>query len=65
MNPIRIAIVDDHRVVARSLQSYFESFPEMQVVGLASSGEAAPHPARRSANRVGAREHAAGAPRVD
>ncbi len=39
MNPIRIVLVDDHRVVARSLQSYLESFPDMQVVGIAASGE--------------------------
>ena len=39
MSALRIAIVDDHRVVARSLQSYLESFPDMHVVGIASSGE--------------------------
>jgi len=39
MNPIAIALVDDHRVVSRSLQSYLESFPDMKVVGIASSGE--------------------------
>ena len=39
MNPIRVVLVDDHRVVARSLQSYLESFPDMQVVGVAASGE--------------------------
>jgi NarL family two-component system response regulator LiaR len=36
---IAIAIVDDHRVVTRSLKSYLESFPDLSVVGIASSGE--------------------------
>jgi DNA-binding NarL/FixJ family response regulator len=36
---ITIAIVDDHRVVGRSLKAYLESFSEFQVVGIASSGE--------------------------
>ena len=39
MSPIRIVLVDDHRVVARSLQSYLESFPDMEVIGVATSGE--------------------------
>lgn len=39
MNPIRVVLVDDHRVVARSLQSYLESFGDMRVVGVAASGE--------------------------
>jgi len=39
MTPLRIAIVDDHRVVSRSLKAYLESYPEMQVVGIASTGE--------------------------
>ena len=39
MSVIRIVLVDDHRVVARSLQSYLESFPDIQVVGIAASGE--------------------------
>ncbi len=34
-----IALVDDHRVVTRSLKAYLESFPDMQVVGIAASGE--------------------------
>ena len=34
-----IALVDDHRVVARSLQAYLESFPDLKVVGTAASGE--------------------------
>ena len=36
---VRVAIVDDHRVVACSLKAYLESFPEFVVVGIASSGE--------------------------
>ena len=36
---ITIAVVDDHRVVARSLQVYLESFEDMRLVGIASSGE--------------------------
>lgn len=38
---IAIALVDDHRVVTRSLKAYLESFPELVVVGIASSGEEA------------------------
>jgi two-component system, NarL family, response regulator LiaR len=36
---ISVALVDDHRVVTRSLKAYLESFPDMKVVGIASSGE--------------------------
>jgi NarL family two-component system response regulator LiaR len=36
---IRVAIVDDHRVVTRSLKAYLESFPDLRTVGTASSGE--------------------------
>ena len=39
MGRIRIALVDDHRVVTRSLKAYLESFPDMVVVGIAASGE--------------------------
>jgi DNA-binding NarL/FixJ family response regulator len=39
MTPVSIAIVDDHRVVARSLKAYLESFPDFTVVGIATSGE--------------------------
>jgi NarL family two-component system response regulator LiaR len=39
MMPVRIAIADDHRLVARSLEAYLESFPDMTVVGIAASGE--------------------------
>jgi two-component system, NarL family, response regulator LiaR len=34
-----IALVDDHRVVSRSLKAYLESFPDLKVVGIAASGE--------------------------
>lgn len=34
-----IAIVDDHRVVSSSLKLFLESFDDLRVVGLASSGE--------------------------
>ena len=36
---ISVALVDDHRVVTRSLKAYLESFPDMKVVGIAASGE--------------------------
>jgi NarL family two-component system response regulator LiaR len=36
---ISVALVDDHRVVSRSLKAYLESFPDVTVVGLAASGE--------------------------
>jgi DNA-binding NarL/FixJ family response regulator len=39
MRSITIALVDDHRVVSRSLKAYLESFPDLQVVGMAASGE--------------------------
>jgi DNA-binding NarL/FixJ family response regulator len=39
MSVITIVLVDDHRVVSRSLQSYLESFPDLKVVGIAASGE--------------------------
>lgn len=34
-----IVLVDDHRVVTRSLKAYLESFPDLRVIGIASSGE--------------------------
>lgn len=37
--PVRIVIVDDHRLVARSLKAYLESFPEFTVAGIAANGE--------------------------
>jgi NarL family two-component system response regulator LiaR len=39
MSTVSIAVVDDHRVVARSLKAYLESFPDLKVVGIAASGE--------------------------
>lgn len=39
MSAIAIVLVDDHRVVARSLRAYLESFPDLNVVGVAASGE--------------------------
>ena len=39
MSAISIALVDDHRVVGSSLKAYLESFPDLHVVGIASSGE--------------------------
>lgn len=41
MTPIRVALVDDHRVVAQSLKAWIESFPDIVVVGVATSGEEA------------------------
>jgi two-component system, NarL family, response regulator LiaR len=34
-----VVLVDDHRVVTRSLKAYLESFPDLRVTGIASSGE--------------------------
>jgi NarL family two-component system response regulator LiaR len=39
MELIRLVLVDDHRVVRRGLRSYLEAFPDLSVVGEASSGE--------------------------
>ena len=39
MKAISIALVDDHRVVARSLQAYLESFSDLRIAGIAASGE--------------------------
>ena len=39
MNRISVVLVDDHRVVTRSLKAYLESFPDLMVVGMAESGE--------------------------
>ena len=41
MESIRLVLVDDHRVVRRGLRSYLEAFPDVIVVGEASSGEEA------------------------
>jgi NarL family two-component system response regulator LiaR len=37
---VAIALVDDHRVVTRSLQAYLESFPDFRIVGSSRTGEA-------------------------
>jgi two-component system, NarL family, response regulator LiaR len=39
VNPISIVLVDDHRVVSRSLKAYLESFADLEVTGIAASGE--------------------------
>ena len=39
MSVVTIALADDHRVVAHSLKAYLESFPDLRVVGIASTGE--------------------------
>ena len=36
---IRVVLVDDHRVVRQGLRTYLESFPDLVVIGEASSGE--------------------------
>jgi NarL family two-component system response regulator LiaR len=41
MDVIRLALVDDHRVVRRGLRSFLEAFPGITIVGEASSGEEA------------------------
>jgi DNA-binding NarL/FixJ family response regulator len=38
-SPVRLVLVDDHRVVLRTLKTYLESFPDIEVVGTAVSGE--------------------------
>jgi len=37
--PISLVLVDDHRVVTRGLRLFLESFPDLRVAGVASSGE--------------------------
>jgi two-component system, NarL family, response regulator LiaR len=39
MTPIAVVLVDDHRVVTRSLKAYLESFPDLKIAGIAASGE--------------------------
>jgi NarL family two-component system response regulator LiaR len=36
---IRVALVDDHRIVRRGLRSFLEAFPDLTIVGEAASGE--------------------------
>jgi DNA-binding NarL/FixJ family response regulator len=42
LNQGSVVLVDDHRVVTRSLKAWLESFPDMKVVGIAASGEEVP-----------------------
>jgi NarL family two-component system response regulator LiaR len=39
MDPIRVVLVDDHRIVRRGLRSFLEAFSDIAVVGESSSGE--------------------------
>jgi two-component system, NarL family, response regulator LiaR len=39
MTPLRVVLVDDHRVVTRSLKAWLESFSDMHIVGIAANGE--------------------------
>ena len=39
MSAIAIVLVDDHQVVTHSLKAYLESFPDLKVVGIATTGE--------------------------
>jgi DNA-binding NarL/FixJ family response regulator len=39
MNIVSVVLVDDHRVVTRSLKAWLESFPDVKVIGIAASGE--------------------------
>jgi len=41
MTPICVVLVDDHRVVRHGLRSFLEAFGDIQIVGMASSGEEA------------------------
>ena len=38
-DPIRVVLVDDHRIVRRGLRSFLEAFPDLAVVGESASGE--------------------------
>ena len=39
MNAISIVLADDHQVVTHSLKAYLESFSDLRVIGIASTGE--------------------------
>ena len=39
--PVRVALVDDHHVVRQGLRTYLESFPDLEIIGEAASGEEA------------------------
>lgn len=36
---INVVLTDDHKVVSHALRSFFESFPDIRVAGIAASGE--------------------------
>ena len=36
---ISIVLTDDHKVVSHALRSFFESFPDIRVAGIAAIGE--------------------------
>jgi two-component system, NarL family, response regulator LiaR len=38
---IRVVLIEDHRVVSRSLRTYLESFNDIEVTGIADNGEEA------------------------
>jgi two-component system, NarL family, response regulator LiaR len=40
-DPVRVALVDDHHIVRRGLQSFLKAFHDLEVVGEAASGEEA------------------------
>lgn len=40
MNILKVALVDDHHVVRRGIQSYLSAMPDIEVIGTADSGEA-------------------------
>jgi two-component system, NarL family, response regulator LiaR len=39
MSTISIVLADDHQVVTHSLKAYLESFSDLKVIGIASTGE--------------------------
>lgn len=41
MSKTRVVLVDDHRVVRQGLRSYLEAFADIEIIGMASSGEEA------------------------
>ncbi|NDJ77912.1 MAG: response regulator transcription factor, partial [Chloroflexi bacterium] len=40
-NPIRVLIVDDHKVVRGGLKAFLQSYDELELVGEAKNGEEA------------------------
>jgi len=45
--PVRILLVDDHKLVRESLRAFLDGYPELEVVGEASNGEEALEVVRR------------------